>query len=270
MPPLNRAWEPPDFSAASEGLSIEGIVFVECGREAAQNLAEAAWVTELARADSRILGIVAHAAVEIGAAVRPDLAVLARNPLVKGVRRLLQDETESGFCLRPAFVEGVRALAEFGLSFDLCLYHPQMPDAIELVRRCPDVTFVLDHVGKPAIREGRLDPWRGHMRELAALPNVWCKISGMTTEADIGRWRSEDLRPYIDHSLECFGFTRSVYGGDWPVATLATPYSRWLGEVQAAVRGVPEEDQRDLFMRNAARCYRLGSDPGRLEQEEKS
>jgi L-fuconolactonase len=181
----------------------------------------------------------------------------------------LQDEAESGFCLRPAFEEGVRALAEFGLSFDLCIYHPQMPDVIELARRCPDVTFVLDHVGKPAIREGRLDPWRGHMRELAALPNVWCKLSGMTTEADVARWHSDDLRPYIDHSLECFGFKRSLFGGDWPVATLATSYSRWLGEVQAAVRGVPEEDQRDLFMRNAERCYRLEPDLKRSEPERK-
>lgn len=258
VPALNRVWEPENFAVATQGLGVEGFVFVECGRDPAQNVDEAAWVALLARSEPRLRGIVAHASLERGAAaVRSELEALSRIPLVRGVRRLLQDEADGEFCLRPDFVDGVRALEEFGFSFDLCIYHDQMPAVLELVRRCPGVTFILDHLGKPGIRESRIDPWRSHLRELAAFPKVWCKISGITTEADHARWASADLRPYLEHALDCFGFHRSMYGGDWPVSTLATTYSRWLGEVQSAVADRSEAERRALFHENASRCYRL-------------
>lgn len=258
IPALNRAWEPEHYAEATAGLGVTGIVFVECGRLATQNVEEAAWVADLARREPRIRGVVAHASVERGGAVREELAVLARQPLVRGVRRLLQDESEPGFCLRPDFIEGVRALSEFGFSFDLCIYHHQLRAVTELVRRCPGVTFVLDHVAKPAIREGRLDPWRAELRELARLPEVWCKLSGMATEADPARWSESDLRPWGEHVIECFGFDRLMFGGDWPVATLATSWARWLGCVRSFVAGASDRDQVSLFSGNAERCYRLG------------
>src|SRR6185436_7845981 len=116
----------------------------------------------------------------------------------------------------------------------LCVYQRQLPAVIELVRLCPSVRFVLDHAGKPAIRERRLDPWREHLRALSLLPNTWCKLSGMVTEADHTTWQPDDLRPYIDHVLLCFGYDRTMFGSDWPVATLASAYPRWLEVVRQA------------------------------------
>ena len=259
VPPLNRAFLPADFAAASPPVTVEGIVFVEAGRDPAQNLDEARWIAELAACEPRLRGMVAHVALERGAeAVRNDLAALAAIPLVKGVRRLLQDESDDAFCLRPAFVEGVQSLAPFGFTFDLCIYHRQLPAVIDLVRRCPKVTLVLDHLGKPDVRERRRDPWREHIRTLAALPNLWCKLSGLATEADHRGWQPSDLRPYLEHVIDSFGFDRVVFGGDWPVATLATTYPRWIEVVDAVVAGASEPDRRKVFRDNARRLYRLG------------
>ncbi len=266
VPALDRAWVPADFAAACAGTgpgggTVERWVFVESGRDPVQNVEEAAWVSELAVDEPRIAAIVAHAAVERGAAVGDELDALARYPLVKGVRRLLQDEAEDAFCLRPGFVEGVRAVGERGWTFDLCIYHRQLPAVLELVRRCPGTVFVLDHAGKPAIRERRLDPWREQLRALASLPNVWCKVSGLATEADPAAWEPADLRPYLEHVLGCFGFGRTLFGGDWPVATLATEYRRWVGvvaELPVVVAATLAERQR-LFADNAAAVYRLAA-----------
>jgi L-fuconolactonase len=257
VPILKRTWEPEHFAEASKGLEVEGILFVECGRDPAENVEEAAWVGELAAREPRIRGIVAHASVERGRAVSEELAALREHSLVRGVRRLLQDEPDPRFCLQPEFVEGVRAVGEHGFTFDLCIFHHQLMAVKELVRRCPEVTFVLDHVGKPAIREGRLDPWRTDLLDLASLPNVWCKLSGMVTEADHANWRPEQLRPYIDRVLNCFGYARTMFGGDWPVSTLASSYTRWVEVVREAVSGASEEDRSRLFSGNAKRCYRL-------------
>jgi L-fuconolactonase len=176
---------------------------------------------------------------------------------VRGIRRLIQSEPDPEFCLRRDFIAGVKLLAEYDLSFDICVYHHQLGSALELVRRCPEIRFVLDHVGKPDIRAGLMDPWRGHIRELSELPNVWCKLSGMATEADHEAWSREDLQPYIDHVAESFGFSRLMFGGDWPVSTLATDYPRWVETVLWATASRTEAEQRQLFHETAAEFYLL-------------
>ena len=259
VPPLHRAFLPADYAAALPPVEVEAMIFVECGRAATQNLDEARWVSDLAKHEPRLRGIVAHVSLEDGPGIEADLAELAANPRVKGVRRLLQDESDPAFCLRPEFIDGTRRLARHGFSLDLCIRHAQLPSVTELVRRCPEVSFVLDHLGKPAIRDRQLDPWRAHLADLARLPNVWCKVSGLATEADPERWQPDDLRPYIRHAIDCFGFGRVLFGGDWPVATLATTYPRWVEALGAAVADA-REDQRDaLFRGNALRCYRLAT-----------
>ena len=121
----------------------------------------------------------------------------------------------------------------------------------------PQVRFVLDHIGKPAIKAGQLYPWRAELRELAALPNVWCKLSGLATEADWAKWTPADLRPYIDHVMECFGPKRVMFGGDWPVSTQATSYPRWVATVDEALRGCSPEELQQIFVRNAETFYRI-------------
>lgn len=258
LPPLNRPFLLDDFRQACGALAVEQMVFLQCDADFSQYREEAAWVTRLAEREPRIRGMVPWAPLEKGEAAREEVAALARNPLVKGVRRILQSEPEADFCLRPGFVDGVRLLADFDLHFELCLKgDDQFRNAITLARRCPEVRFILDHIGKPFIIDGVLEPWKGLMQELAALPNTWCKISGLVTEADLERWTPEDLKPYLDWALHCFGWDRVMYGGDWPVATLAAPYTRWVETLAWAVRDAPAAQRRKLFRDNAVAFYRL-------------
>jgi L-fuconolactonase len=256
-PALNRAFLPEDYSAATKTANVGKMIFVECGCAASQSIDEAKWISEIATRETRLKGIVAQASVEFGTRVTSELTALAKNPLVRGVRRNVQGEPDANFCLQPDFVAGVRALQKFGFTFDLCLFHHQLPAVIELVRRCPEVFFVLDHCAKPAIRDQKLDPWRQHLRELAALPNVACKISGLVTEADPARCSAPDLQPYVRHALDCFGFDRVLFGGDWPVCQLATTYENWLAALKAILTDEPETNLKKLFQTNAERIYRV-------------
>ena len=230
------------------------IVFVECG---APWLEEVKWIEQLAAREPRITGLVAKLMVNEGATTTAGIAELRRHPLVRGVRHLIQHEPDPRYCVTPEFVAGVQALGVAGLSFDLCCFHPQLPAVIELVRRCPDTRFILDHFGKPGIKAGRLDPWREHLRQLAELPNVDCKLSGLITEADHAAWTIEHLRPYVDHALATFGPARLLFGGDWPVARLAGSYPRWLDTARQLVSHVPPAGQEAIFAGNARRVYRL-------------
>ena len=247
------------LDAARGAVEIDALVWVEVGADPGQYLQEASFVDGLARADRRIRAMVAHAPLERGAAVTPDLEKLAAHDLTRGIRRLLQDEPDDAFCLQPGFVEGVRLLARFGLSFEICVYHRQLAGAVELVRRCPDVRFVLDHAGKPGIRESLMEPWRTHITELAALPNVWCKLSGLITEADHAEWTRAQLRPYIDHVIESFGFARVMFGSDWPVSEQTHRYAKWVEIVDWMRAGACEDERRSLFRDNAIAFYRLGA-----------
>ncbi len=256
---LERPYGLTEYRAATDGIPVAAMVYLQVDVDPAYALLEAQWAAERAREDPRLEGIVAWAPVEHGDRVRSFVeALVAVSPRIKGVRRIVQSEPDPGFAVRPGFVRGVQALAEYGLSFDLCIYHPQMPAAVELVRRCPDVSFILDHIGKPSIRERVLDPWRMHIRELAALPNVICKVSGLVTEADHRHWTADDLRPYVEHVLESFGEDRVAFGGDWPVVTEASTYRRWVETLDGLTSGLSPTAKRKLWAENARGFYRLG------------
>lgn len=231
----------------------EKIVFVECG---APWLDEVQWVGQLAALEPRLAGIVAKIAINEGAPTSAAIAELRRHRLVRGVRHHFE-HAPLDYCARPEFIAGVRELASAGLSFDICCKHPQLPAVIELVRQCPQVSFILDHGGKPGIRAGLLDPWREHLRTLAALPNLVCKLSGLVTEADHAHWTPEQLQPYVTHLLETFGPSRLLFGGDWPVAKLACGYPRWLALARQFTAHLTPAEQAAIFHDNAARVYRI-------------
>lgn len=255
-PALHRNHDLDDFRAARGAVAIEAMVFMEVCCDIEDVHKEVDWVTGRARAEERLIGIVANAPLEQITLARATLERHALNPLVKGVRRLLQMEAND-FCLREDFLEGLRLLPEFDYSFDTCIYHPQLANVIKMVERCPDVRFILDHIGKPNIKEQRFEPWKAEIKALSDLPNVVCKISGMATEADHESWQKEDLGPYIGHVVECFGFDRVIYGGDWFVMELATSYPRWIETLDWALSGCSEEELRKLYVDNAKAFYRL-------------
>lgn len=257
IPALNHEFLLAEFAAASANSKVGKIIFVESGCEPAQSLEEVRWVSSLAKEEPRLKGIIAHAPLEYGESVRSELEELARCPLVRGIRRNLQGEHSVDFSRHLDFVAGVTLLTGFNFTFDLCIRHDQLGAATELARRVPQVTFVLDHFGKPNVRDKTAEPWAKNLKALAALPNVTCKISGLTTEADWSRWQPADLKFYFESALEYFGFDRILFGGDWPVSTLATSYERWLETVQQFFAFAPATDQIKLFQTNAERIYHV-------------
>jgi L-fuconolactonase len=256
-PLLNRPYLVDDYRAACGAVAVEKMVFLQCECAFAQYYDEALWVSELARQETRIQGMVPWAPLEKGEAAREDLEKLTQDPLVRGVRRIIQFEEDTEFCLRPGFVRGVQLCAEFDLHFEICISHEQMANALKMVRQCPDVRFILDHIGKPDIKNQLFEPWRAQMKELASLPNTWCKMSGLVVEADMDRWTTADLRPYIGHVLDVFGFERTMFGGDWPVVLQAARLDRWIETLYTILQGTSDSDMKRLFRENAIAFYRL-------------
>ena len=258
VPTLNRRLEPEQYLDHTGAIAIEAYIYVEIDIAPDYRFLEVRQAERYATEDPRLRGIVASAPLEYGDQARPFLeALVAIGPRVKGVRRLLQGEADPAYCLRPGFVRGVELLADHGLSFDICILHDQLPAVIELVRRLPGVSFVLDHVGKPSIRDGLLEPWRENIAELAALPNVVCKVSGLVTEADHAAWTIDELAPYAEHVLAVFGEDRVLFGSDWPVVTLAAGYRRWVETLEALTARLSPLAQGKLWAENARRVYRL-------------
>lgn len=253
-PALQRRFGPGEFADASRAAPVERIVFVECNCASIESADEVGFVESLRQGEPRIAGIVAYADLTDVAPLAPRLdALLARSPVVKGIRHNIQGHP-SGFCLQPRFVEGVREVGARGLVFDLCITHDQLPEVIDLVERTPEVRYVLDHGGKPAIRDGRLDAWAGDIGRLASAPNVACKLSGLLTEA-AREWSEGDIEPYARHLVEGFGSGRVLFGSDWPLVTLAGRYGQWLDLVDRLTTGHP--DRAGIFGGNATRIYGL-------------
>ena len=253
-PGLFRSFLPSDLRSAARNVSLQKAVFVQADCRPNQGLDEVEWVSSLAERHDWIGGIVAFAPVELGDRCEAGLERLEGWGRVRGIRRLIQSEGPE-FANQPDFVKGVQSVGRKGWPFDLCLKHHQMRDVIRLVRLCPDTRFVLDHMGKPDIAGGVLDPWQTDVATLAGLPNVVCKISGLVTEADRHHWNADQLRPYLDVVLQAFGPGRLLFGSDWPVATLAATYEDWVRLVQDWSANWSDEEKRRFFVSNAQDTY---------------
>jgi L-fuconolactonase len=261
-PQLNRQFGPSDLD--TEGYDLSGVIVVEADCSDDQSLDEVVWLEMISENWPVMKAIVARLPVELGRRSIDRLNALSRHhPLVKGVRRNIETERH-GFMLEHDFLAGVQTLSGYGYTFDLCIRHEQLREVIELVSRIPSVTFILDHLGKPPVAQGVLNPWRHELSQLAEHSNVHCKLSGLTTEASRTGWNSADLLPYLDHAIRLFGAERCLIGGDWPVAMAATSYGRWIDLVQEAVAGLAIADKGAIFANTAKRVYGLES-PGRAD-----
>ena len=231
------------------GADLDGLVFIQADCRDDQGFDEASWVHDLAEQGVPVVAVVAHAPLETDAAARR-LDELTTLPLVRGIRRLLQDE-KAGFGVDPQFVDGVRQLAAHDFSFDLCIREHQLRECLELTARVPEVTFILDHLGKPNVSAGDFGEWSVLIDELASRPNVRCKLSGLGNEAQPQDRTMAAFRPWIEHAISAFGADRCMYGSDWPVSTLATTYVEWLEVISTIASELPERE-RDLIMAGTA------------------
>ena len=254
MTPLRRDFLPADLQDELEREGFRGSVAVQ----ARQSLQETRWLLELAAQSPFILGVVGWVELRSPQA-GAHLKQLAQNPKLVGIRHIVQSEPDDRFLLQPDFLRGISLLAEFDLAYDILIYPKHLAVAAEFVRRFPEQRFVLDHLAKPEIKSGTINAWNKGMAELAVYPNVYCKLSGLVTEADWNRWKPEDMRPYLDVAFERFGANRLLIGSDWPVCTLAGSYARVMGLVKDYLSGHPEQEREAILGGNARRFWRLNA-----------
>jgi L-fuconolactonase len=252
MAELKRDFLPENLKPLLDQCSFDGAIAVQ----ARQSLEETEWLLDLAGQHDFIRGVVGWVDL-CSPHVREQLERLAKREKLVGVRHVVQDEPDDHFMARSDFRHGIASLAEFGLVYDLLVYPHQLPAAVDLVRALPARTFVLDHIAKPPIAEGQLDPWARNLRALAAFPNVSCKLSGMVTEARWKQWKSSDFAPYLDTVFEAFGPSRLMIGSDWPVCLLSSNYSDAVGIVADFIGQLTASEREGILGGNCARVYRV-------------
>jgi len=256
QPKLNRSFRMEDYLEATKGIEIVKTVHVEADIDEPYMVDETRYILGLSeQGDNPLTGVVANARPEYDN-FREYIQQIAGHPNLKGLRRLLQSEPDE-LSTTTTFTENIRSLAEWGLSFDICVRDHQLPVAIRLVRECPNVSFILDHCGNPDVKNREYDQWRERMAEIASYPNVVCKVSGVVVNTDIPNWTVEDLRPAVEGVIETFGWDRVMFGSDWPVCTLAASYKQWFDALNFLVKDASEDNRRKLFKENAERVYRL-------------
>jgi predicted TIM-barrel fold metal-dependent hydrolase len=255
IPALNRSFDLTDYRSASAATGIAKSVFVECDVDDPHQLAEAQLVQSLAEQHPLIAGMVASGRPENHGfpAYLEKLVTLTK---LRGLRRVLHVVPDA-VSRQSLFRENLRRLPAFNLTFDICALARQLSLARELVDACPNVTFILDHCGVPDVKGRAFDPWREEIRALAERPNLNCKISGLVAYADPANWTTADLRPWIEHVIECFGWDRIVWGGDWPVCTLSSTLGRWVAATHELTAAATKKERAKFFHLNAERIYRV-------------
>jgi L-fuconolactonase len=250
MSALRRDFLPADLAPLLKIAETDGTIAVQ----ARQSLAETAWLLKLADQHSFIRGVVGW--VDLCAHdVCEQLGSFAAYPKFRGVRHVAHDEPDERFMRRAEFRRGIAALAEFGLTYDLLVFPRHLAVAQELVAEFPRQLFVVDHVAKPAVKTALIWPWADDLRALAAAPNVYCKLSGLTTESEWGTWRAADVHRYFDVACEAFGPARLMFGSDWPVCTLSTAYDTAVALVRDWAAQFPLELREGIMGENAAAFY---------------
>jgi len=252
MDELRRDLLPGDLAPLCRAAGVEATVAVE----ARQTLEETDWLLGLARENPFIAGVVGWVDLR-DPGIEAVLDRYAEQTLLKGVRHVLHDESDDEYMLRDDFCRGIGTLARFGLTYDILIFPRHLPQTLQLVRRFPGQPFVVDHLAKPTIRDGELRDWRAALAPLAACENLFCKLSGMVTEATPGGWKRADFRPYIETVLELFGPDRTMFGSDWPVCTLEASYDEVYTIVDIATAALSSDERAMLFGATAERFYGL-------------
>lgn len=256
MGALRRDFLPGDLAPVMQMGGIEGTVVVQ----ARQTLEETEWLLDLADQFPFMRGVVGWAPL-CSSGLRAILQQWRHRPKLKALRHIVQDEPD-GFLLRDDFNRGMAALLDTGLVYDLLIFERQLPEAITFVRRHPEQVFVLNHLAKPRVRAGSIQPWQDNVERIAENPNVFCKLSGLVTEANRRAWTPDQLRPYLDAALRAFGAGRLIAGSDWPVCLLAASYAQWWSTLTQWAEKLQAGDRANIFGETARRVYRFTQSEG--------
>jgi L-fuconolactonase len=252
MSVLRRDFLPPELRMEMAAAAVDACVAVQ----ARQTIEETRWLLDLADAHPFVAGVIGWVDLQAPDAAE-QLEQFANRRTLIGVRHIVQGEPDDRFMLRPAFCRGISLLEDRDLTYDLLIYPKHLGTAIELVSRFPRQRFVLDHLAKPHIRAGEMREWEQGLRELSKAPLVFCKLSGLVTEADWTRWTAADIKPFLDVAFDCFGAHRLLAGSDWPVCTLAATYGRAVGLIDDYMRDKMPAEREAVMGGNAARLWRL-------------
>ena len=224
--------------------------------QASNSVAETRWLLSLADHNSFIAGVIGWVDLQADDVAR-QLDDLTTHSKFKGVRHLVESEPAGDWLAQPNVIRGLRELESRQLTYDLLVHTKHLKHAETVAQECPELRLVVDHLAKPSIVSGAVDDWRGEITNLAAYQNVWCKLSGLVTEADHDQWQVPDLRPYVDIALNCFGAERLMFGSDWPVCLLAASYQRVFETAQSLLVDLKTEDRERVFSQNAKEFYRI-------------
>jgi L-fuconolactonase len=251
-PMLRRDFLPENLHKELRAAKIDGSISVQ----ARQTIGETEWLLSLAEQYKFIRGVVGWVPLT-SLSAEADIEKFSSRKKLKSVRHVIQDEKDDQYILREDFNAGVSLLNKHGLAYDILIFDRHLPYAIQFVDRHPNQRFIVDHIAKPRIREGAVLPWRDNLREIAKRPNIWCKISGVVTEADHQHWTEAQLRFYIDTAIDAFSPKRVMFGSDWPVCLSAITYKQWAALMHRAVQQYSIEERASIFGGAAAEAYKI-------------
>jgi L-fuconolactonase len=254
LAPIKRDFLPEHLKPHLDAVGVQKSVFVQTQH----NLDENRWALSLADRHPFIAGVVGWVDLR-SPACEEQLLEMRRHPKFVGVRHITQDEPDDEFILRPEVVRGLKVLQKHGVPFDLLFYHRHLPLLPALARQLPDLPMVIDHLAKPAIKDQAIFDWLLALRSASAFPNVFCKLSGLVTEAEWGNWCAEDLEPYVRAAVDLFGPERCMFGSDWPVCELAASYEQVHAVLIEALGPLSDSERSAIFGGTAARFYRLST-----------
>ena len=252
MEVLQRNFMPADLHARITAAGIDGVVTVQ----ARQSVEETRWLLELAQQHEFMRGVVGWLPLT-APDIQAQLERFSAYKKLKALRHVLHDEPDDNYMLRADFNRGIETLRYLNLAYDILIFEKHLPQTLAFVDRHPGQIFVVDHIAKPRIKGRILAPWDKHMAELAQRANVYCKLSGVVTEADHAHWTPADIKPYLDVVLHAFGPQRLMFGTDWPVCLLACSYEQWVKAVKDFIAPLSAAQQDRIMGGTAAEAYRM-------------
>jgi len=255
MQPIRRNFSISDLEVVSATSRIDKTILVQT----VADYTETPELLEIAQSEQLVGAVVGWLKIDAPDAIEhlQKYLDLPGAEYLKGIRDIAQDHPDSNYLAKSETIANVRKLGELGITYDLLTKIPELPAAIELVRACPDVQFVMDHISKPRIAKQEMEPWKTLMSELATFPNVSCKVSGLVTEANWKEWQAKDFNPYVDHIIEIFTPQRLMFGSDWPVANLGGTYAEIVVLAEALTSGLTPSESEFFWHKTATSVYRL-------------